>query len=118
MANSVDPDQTAPICSGPTLIASILQLVSNVRQLFAADDFSRRQFSDACFLGALRVKEPALAFFDLVSGCYNGSLFCDVFQGVLSSLGIVWQGNRKLVAMLNFNCVVAFCVFCLILTVH
>ena len=59
MANSVDPDQTAPIgavCSGPTLFASILKLVSNVRQLFAADDFSRRHFSDAFFLGALRVK--------------------------------------------------------------
>ena len=33
MANSVDPDQTAPIGA-----------VSNVRQLFAADDFSRRHF--------------------------------------------------------------------------
>ena len=42
MANSVDPDQTAPIgtvCSGSTLFVS-----SNARQLFAADDFSRRQF--------------------------------------------------------------------------
>ena len=40
MANSVDPDQTAPIgavCSGSMLFA-----VGNVRQLFAADDFSRR----------------------------------------------------------------------------
>ena len=40
MANSEDPDQTVPIgavCSGSTLFASIL--VSNVRQLFAADDF-------------------------------------------------------------------------------
>ena len=52
MTNSVDPDQTAPIGS---LFASILKLVSNVRQLFAADDFSRRHFSDAFFLGALRV---------------------------------------------------------------
>ena len=34
MANSVDPDQTA----------SILKFVSNVRQLFAADDPSRRHF--------------------------------------------------------------------------
>ena len=45
MANSVDPDQTAPIgavCCGSTLFASILKLVSNVRQLFAADDCSRR----------------------------------------------------------------------------
>ena len=44
MANSVDPDQTAPIravCSGPKLFASILYSFSNVRQLFAADDFSR-----------------------------------------------------------------------------
>ena len=47
MANSVDPDQTAPIgevCSGSTLFACILKFASNVRQLFAADDFSRRHF--------------------------------------------------------------------------
>ena len=52
MANSVDLDQTAPIgavCSGSTLFASILKLVSNVRQLFAADNYSRRHFSDAFF---------------------------------------------------------------------
>ena len=59
-ANRVDPEQTAPIgaaCSGSTLFASILKFVSNVRQLFAADDISRRHFSDAFFfLGALRVK--------------------------------------------------------------
>ena len=58
MTNSVDPDQTAPIGavrSGSTLFASILILVSNVRQLFAQDNFSRHHFSDAFFLGALRV---------------------------------------------------------------
>ena len=36
MANSVDPDQTAPIgavCSGSTLCASILNFISNARQL-------------------------------------------------------------------------------------
>ena len=52
MENSVDPDQTAPIgavCSVSTLFASILKFVRNVRQLFAADDFSRRHFSDAFF---------------------------------------------------------------------
>ena len=38
-----------------TLFAYILKLVSNVRQLFAADDFSRRHLSDAFFLRALRV---------------------------------------------------------------
>ena len=50
MANSKDPDPTAPI--GSTLFASILKFVSNVRQLFAEEDFSRRHFSDAFFLGA------------------------------------------------------------------
>ena len=52
MTNSVDPDQTAPIgavCSGSTKFASILKLVSNVRQLFAADNFSRPYFSGAFF---------------------------------------------------------------------
>ena len=45
MTNSVGPDQTAPIGgSGSTLLASILKFVSNVRQLFAADNFSRRHF--------------------------------------------------------------------------
>ena len=47
MTNSVDPDETAPIgavSSGSTLFAPILKFVSNVRQLFAADDFSRRHF--------------------------------------------------------------------------
>ena len=34
MTNSVDPDQTAPI----------VKLVINVRQLFAADNFSKRHF--------------------------------------------------------------------------
>ena len=41
MANSVNPDQTAPIgavCSGSTLFACILKFASNGRQLFAADD--------------------------------------------------------------------------------
>ena len=58
MANSVDPDQTAPIgavCSGSMLFASILNFVSNVRQLFAADDFSRQHLQMHFFLGALRV---------------------------------------------------------------
>ena len=47
MANTVDPDQTAPIgavCSGSTLFAFILKFASNVGQLFAADDFSRQHF--------------------------------------------------------------------------
>ena len=47
MANRADPEQTAPVgavCSGSTLFASILKFASNVGQLFAADDFSRRHF--------------------------------------------------------------------------
>ena len=60
MSNGVDPDQTAPIgavCSGSTLLASIhfvdtiqVLFVDNVRQLFAADDFSRRHFQMHFFL--------------------------------------------------------------------
>ena len=57
MTNSVDPDQTAllgAVWFGSTLFASLLKFVCCVRQLFPADDFSRRHFSDAFFLGALR----------------------------------------------------------------
>ena len=49
MANSVDPDQTAPIGAvwswSMLLFASILKFVSNVRQLSAADDIFRCIFS-------------------------------------------------------------------------
>ena len=58
MANSVDPDQTAPIgavCSGSTLFASILDssvmLGNYLQQTTSADDIFRCFF----FLGALRV---------------------------------------------------------------
>ena len=57
MANSVDPDQTAPIgavCSGSTLFASLLDssvmLVNYLQQTTSADNIS-----DAFFLGALRI---------------------------------------------------------------
>ena len=59
MANSVDPDQTAPIgavCSGYTLFASILNssvmLGILLQQTTSADDI----FRCILFLGALRVK--------------------------------------------------------------
>ena len=51
MANSVDPDQTAPIgavCSGSTLFASILNL-----SVILGDNFSRRHFQMHFFLVAL-----------------------------------------------------------------
>ena len=47
MANSMDPDQTAPIgavCSGSTLFASILNSSVMLGNIFTADDFSRRHF--------------------------------------------------------------------------
>ena len=59
MANSVDPDQTAPIgavCSGSMLFASILNssvMLGNYLQ----HTFSRRHFQMHFFLGALRVKK-------------------------------------------------------------
>ena len=59
MANSVDPDQTAPIgavCSWSTLFASILNLSvmlgNYLQQTTSADNIFRCIF----FLGALRVK--------------------------------------------------------------
>ena len=58
MANSVDPDQTAPIgavCSGSTLFASILissvELGNYLQQTTSADNIFRCIF----FLGTLRV---------------------------------------------------------------
>ena len=67
MANSVDPDQTAPIaavCSGSMLFASLLNLsvmLGNYLQQ-TTDDFSRRLFRMHFFLGALRVKGLAIGF--------------------------------------------------------
>ena len=58
MANSVDPDQSAPIgvCSGSMLFASIhnlsVLLGSYLQQTTSADNIFRCMF----FLGALRVK--------------------------------------------------------------
>ena len=54
MANSVDPDQTAPVgavCSGSPLFASILNLSVMLGNLC-----SRQHFQMHFFLGALRVK--------------------------------------------------------------
>ena len=56
MANSVDPDQTAPIgavCSGSTLFASILN-----SSVMLGNYLQQTTFSDALFLCALRVKNP------------------------------------------------------------
>ena len=73
MANSVDPDQTAPIgavCSGSTLFASILNspvvLGKYLQQTASADDIFRCIF----FLGAFRVK------IDKSLACVYISLLC------------------------------------------
>ena len=70
MAHSVDPDQTAPIgavCSGSTLFASILNSPVIFRQLFAADDFSRRHFQMHFFLDALRVNYLSEKMLEMIS---------------------------------------------------
>ena len=54
MADSVDPDQTAPIgavCSGSMLFAFILN-----SSVMLGNYFQQTTFPDAFFLGALRVK--------------------------------------------------------------
>ena len=56
MANSVDPDQTAPtgaVSYRITLIASILNSPVMLDKLFAADNFSRRHFQMHFFLQVL-----------------------------------------------------------------
>ena len=62
MANSVDPDQTAPkgtVCSGSTLFASKLNLSvmqgNYLQQTTSADDIFR-----CIFFGVLRVKSRAI----------------------------------------------------------
>ena len=54
MANSVDPNQTAPVgavCSGTMLFASILNSSVMLGNFFAADNFIRRHFEMHFFLG-------------------------------------------------------------------
>ena len=58
MANSVDPDQTAPIgavCSGSTLFASILNLSVMLGNYFQQTTSADNNFRCIFFLGALRV---------------------------------------------------------------
>ena len=60
MANSVDPDQTAPIgavCFGSTLFASILNLSVMLSNYLQQTTFADNIFRCVSFLGALRVKD-------------------------------------------------------------
>ena len=77
MANSVDPDQTAPIgtvCSRTTLFASILNLSvklgNYLQQMTAADDIFRCIF----FLGPLRVNSDHVVWvYCIIKNLYLGS---------------------------------------------
>ena len=60
MANSVDPDQTAPIgavCSGSTLFASIPFSSVMTKAIICSRRFQQTTFSGAFFLGTLRFKK-------------------------------------------------------------
>ena len=78
MANSVDPDQTAPIgavCSGSTLFASILNssimLGNYLQQTTSADNIFRCFF----FLGPLRVNmSPLFLFFN----CFRRTILVSI----------------------------------------
>ena len=54
MANSVDPDQTAPMCPRCLLLYLIHQLY---QAIICSRRLQQTTFSDAFFLGALRVNE-------------------------------------------------------------
>ena len=73
MANSVDPDQTAPRSS--LFWVHTVCFVSNARQLYAADDFSRRHFQMHFFLGALRVNFVLFQALRSVSWQHEGKQF-------------------------------------------
>ena len=88
MANSLDPDQTAPIgaiCSGSTLIASILNssvmLGTYLQQRTSADDIFRCIF----FLGALRV--------NICYVCSKNHLIETVFE---YPQHMFWLRNKKI----------------------
>ena len=55
MTYRMDPDQTAPSLLWILAVCFYTKFVSDVRQLFAVDDFSRRHFQMHFFLDALRV---------------------------------------------------------------
>ena len=61
MANSVGPDQTAPIgavCSRSTLFASLLNSSVMIGNYLQQTTSAGNIFSDAFLLGTLRVKTP------------------------------------------------------------
>ena len=81
MANSVDPDQTASlgaVCSGSTLFASVLN-----SSLMLGNYMQQTTFSDAFFLGALRVnvkenmrRHKLTLISPIVYSCILGNFSC------------------------------------------
>ena len=72
MANSVDPDQNAPIgavCSWSTLFASLLN-----SSVMLGNYLQQTTFSDAFFLGALRVNKLIKA--------WNTMIRCDALSSI------------------------------------
>ena len=95
------PDETAHIGSGSILYDSILRFVSNVRQLFATDDFSRRHFSDASFLGAFRVKLLKVSTVAFLQQTFKGihtltdkKYICDPVKTLKMKCHLVISGNE------------------------
>ena len=74
MANSVDPNQTGAVCSGSTLFASILN-----SSVMLGNYLQQTKFSDAFFLGALRVKYtyiiPLSCYFQTRLICYHNYFY-------------------------------------------
>ena len=70
MANIVDPDQTRSSLFWVHTVCFYTLFISNVRQLFAADDFSRRHFQMDFFLGAFSIKRR-ITCSQLYFGDYN-----------------------------------------------
>ena len=77
MANSVNPDQTAPIgavCSGSTLFASILN-----KWVMLGNYLQQTTFSDAFFLGPLRVNPPLQSGWGIIGMAFICQSVCHSF---------------------------------------
>ena len=88
MANIVDPDQTAPIgavCSGSMLFSSILN-----SSVMLGNYLQQTTFSDAFFLGTLRVKYLRMNFFSAWPKLYlkNEFNFSNV-HGIMNTSGLL-----------------------------
>ena len=99
MANSVDPDQTAPIgavCSGSMLFAYILNsfvMIGNyLQQTTSADNIFRCIF----FLGALRVKFNSLhAYLSPTDFFLQNIFFSKILSGLPSESQTFWIQIRS-----------------------